>query len=128
MVDIAGGESVTKNIKGGKIEISIEDLLRYNPEFIFLPTYFIGTKDELLKQKELQEIKAIKEKKVYTFPSFILSYDLPSVESILGIVWLSEKINGDILKLNIRNEIKEFYKTIFDYNIKNEEIDEILKD
>lgn len=128
MVDIAGGESVTKNIKGGKIEISIEDLLKYNPEFIFLPTYFIGTKDELLKQKELQEIKAIKEKKVYTFPSFILSYDLPSVESILGIIWLSEKINGDILKLNIRNEIKEFYKIFFNYNIKSEEIDEILKD
>lgn len=128
MVDIAGGESVTKKISGGKIEISIEDLLRYNPEYIFIPPYFIGTKEDVLNKKELQEIKAIKDKKVYVFPSFILSYDLPSVESILGIIWLSEKINVDILKINLKNEIKEFYKNIFDYNIKNEEIEEILKD
>ncbi|MBC7195332.1 MAG: ABC transporter substrate-binding protein, partial [Caldisericia bacterium] len=128
MVDIAGGESVTKNIKGGKIEISLEDLLKFNPEFIFIPPYFIGTKDDVLNKKELQGIKAVKEKKVYMFPSFILSYDLPSVESILGIIWLSEKINGDILNINIKNEIKEFYRIVFDYNIKNEEIEEILKD
>lgn len=128
MVDISGGESVTKNIKGGKIEISLEDLLKFNPEFIFMPPYFIGTKDDVLNQKELQGLRAVKEKKVYIFPSFILSYDLPSVESILGIIWLSEKINGDILKINIKNEIKEFYKIFFDYDIKNEEIDEILKD
>ncbi len=128
MVDIAGGESITKNIKGGKIEISIEDLLKYNPEYIFIPSYFIGTKEDILNKKELQEIKAIKNKKIYMFPSFILSYDLPSVESILGIIWLSEKINGDILKINLQNEVKEFYKNIFDYNISNREIDEILKE
>lgn len=63
MVDIAGGESVTKNIKGGKIEISLEDLLKFNPEFIFYPSYFLGTKEDILNKKELQEIKAVKEKK-----------------------------------------------------------------
>lgn len=127
MVDIAGGESVTKNIKGGKIEISLEDLLKFNPEFIFYPSYFLGTKDDILNKKELQGIKAIKEKRVYQFPSFILSYDLPSVESILGIIWLAEKINGDILKINIEKEIRDFYKNIFNYNISQREIMEILK-
>lgn len=127
MVDIAGGESVTKNIKGGKIEISLEDLLKFNPEFIFYPSYFLGTKDDILNKKELQEIKAIKEKRVYRFPSFILSYDLPSVESILGIIWLAEKINGEILKINIEKEIRDFYKNVFDYNISQKEIEEILK-
>ncbi|MCX8094663.1 MAG: stalk domain-containing protein [Caldisericia bacterium] len=128
MVDIAGGESVTKNIKGGKIEISLEDLLRFNPEYIFIPPYFLGTKEEILNKKELQEIKAIKEKRVYKFPSFILSYDLPSVESILGIIWIAEKINGEILKLDIEKEIRDFYKNIFDYNLNQKEIEEILKD
>lgn len=128
MVMIAGGESVTKNIKGGKIEISLEDLIKYNPEFIFYPSYFLGTKQDILNKKELQEIKAVKEKKVYKFPSFILSYDLPSVESILGIVWLAEKINGDILKIDIEKEIKWFYKNIFNYNLSEQEIKEILKE
>lgn len=128
MVEIAGGESVTKNIKGGKIEISLEDLLKFNPEYIFFPPYFLGTKNDILNKKEIQEVKAVKEKRVYKFPSFILSYDLPSVESILGIVWLAEKINGDILKIDIEKEIKWFYKNIFDYNLNEEELKEILKE
>lgn len=128
MVDIAGGVSVTKDIKGGKIEISLEDLIRFNPEYIFFPSYFIGTKEDILNKKELQDIKAVKEKKVFAFPSFLLSYDLPSVESILGIVWLSQKINGDILKIDLRKEIKYFYKMVFNYNLSNEEIEDILKE
>lgn len=128
MVDIASGVSVTKNIKGGKIEISLEDLLRFNPEYIILPTYFMGSKEDLINNKDLQEIKAIKEGKVYTFPSFILSYDLPSVESILGIFWISQKIHGDILKINLKDEVKYFYNNIFNYNISDAEILEILKE
>lgn len=128
MVDIAGGESVTKNIKGGKIEISLEDLLRFNPEYIILPTYFMGSKEDLINNKDLQEIKAIKEGKVYIFPSFILSYDLPSVESILGIFWISQKIHGDILKINLKDEVKYFYNNIFNYNISDAEILEILNE
>ncbi|HON83794.1 MAG TPA: ABC transporter substrate-binding protein, partial [Caldisericia bacterium] len=128
MVNIAGGESVTKNIKGGKIEISLEDLLKFDPEYIFIPSYFIGTKEDILNRKELQDVKAIKEKKVYTIPSFFISYDLPSVESILGIFWLSEKINGDILKIDFKKEVKDFYKNIFGYNLSDKEIEEILKD
>lgn len=128
MVDIASGISVTKNIKGGKIEISLEDLLRFNPEYIILPTYFMGTKEDLINNKDLQEIKAIKEGNVYIFPSFILSYDLPSVESILGIFWISQKIHGDILKINLKEEVKNFYKNIFNYNISDAEILSILKE
>jgi len=128
MVDIAHGESVTKNIKGGKIEISLEDLLKFDPEYIFIPSYFIGTKEDILNRKELQDVRAVKEKKVYTIPSFLISYDLPSVESILGIFWLSEKINGDILKIDFENEVRDFYKNIFGYNLSDKEIEEILKD
>jgi len=128
MVDIAHGESVTKNIKGGKIEISLEDLLKFDPEYIFIPSYFIGTKEDILNRKELQDVRAVKEKKVYTIPSFLISYDLPSVESILGIFWLSEKINGDILKIDFENEVRDFYKNIFGYNLSDKEIEEILRD
>lgn len=128
MVDIASGESVTKNIKGGKIEISLEDLFRYNPEYILIPPYFLGTKDDLINNKDLKELRAIKERKVYMFPSFLISYDLPSVESILGIFWISQKIHGDILKINLKDEVKFFYNNIFNYNISDAEILEILKE
>lgn len=128
MIDLAGGVSVTKDIKGGKIDLSLEDLLKLNPEYIFIPPYFIGTKEDVFKINEIKDIKAIKEKKVFMVPQFILSYDLPSVESILGIIWMAQKINNDKLNIDIVKEIKDFYKKIFNYEISDSDIMEILNE
>jgi len=61
-------------------------------------------------------------------PQFIASYDLPEPEVILGIMWLSNVVYGDIIGFDLTEEAKEFYKRVFNYSLLDTDLKFILGD
>ena len=124
--EIAGTVSVSKDLIGGKVNVSPEQLLAWNPDYIILTSYTLSSKNEILSDPRLKDLKAVISGNIYRMPSFILAYDLPSPESILGIIWLSNKIYPDFVDFSFEKETVDFYKTIYGFDISLSEIKAIL--
>jgi iron complex transport system substrate-binding protein len=114
---LAGTISVSSGLKGGKVNVSPEQIIAWNPDYIILTPYCSETIQDVLNNPQLKDVKAVKDKNVYRMPSYILSFDLPAPESILGVMWLSNTIYPRIVNFNINQEAKEFYRVIYNFDI-----------
>lgn len=126
LAELAGAISVSKELKGGKVNVSAEQILLWNPDYIVLASYCADSVDDVLNNPKLKDLKAVKNKNVFRIPSYILSYDLPTPESILGIMWLSDKLYPQIVNFDIEKEARDFYQKVYDFNIPEEDLKAVI--
>ncbi|PIV56143.1 MAG: hypothetical protein COS15_02125 [Caldiserica bacterium CG02_land_8_20_14_3_00_36_38] len=126
LADLAGALSISKDLKGGKVNVSVEQILLWNPDYIVLASYCADSVDDVLNNPKLKDLKAVKNKNVFRMPSYILSYDLPTPESILGIMWLSDKLYPQIVNFDIEKEARDFYKNVYNFNIPPEDLKAVI--
>lgn len=126
MVENAGGVSVSGNTSGGKIDISLEKLLAWDPDVIILTPYTPDSANDVLSNPSLATLKAVKEKKVYKLPKYIVSWDTPVPESFLGTMWIANKIYPQELSFDMEKEIREFYLKVYNFKIPEEDLNKLL--
>lgn len=133
IIDIVGGENVAEvAIKGdkGKSEVSIEQLLKWNPDIIISwDDERGGYYSEIFKDPAWQDIKAVKDNEVYEIPNRPFNWfdRPPSSNRILGIKWIGNLLYPDVFDYNIKEEVKEFYDKFYHYQLNDEELDALLK-
>ena len=129
LMENAGGINVARNIKKhGWINVSMEDVLKWNPDVIVIVPYSKSKVKDILSDPKWQSISAVKNHRVYRIPKYIAPWDFPGPESILGTMWLSIKLYPDMIKFNMSERVKEFYKRFFNYNMPNKDIEKILSE
>lgn len=132
-INVAGGVNVAKDIKGNMKEISVEQILKWNPDIIIVGTNTDSgdeknSVNDILNNPALQQVSAVKNKKVYQNPSGAFNWDRYGCEEALQIQWAAKIINPDKFKnLDITSETKNFYKTFLNYKLSNDDVDRILK-
>ncbi len=126
LVNLAGAVSVSKDVVGGKVPVSPEQILAWQPDFIVLAPYCRDSVQDVFNNTNFKDLKAIKNKNVIMMPSFILSYDLPTPESILGIMWFSNKLYPQFVNFNISEEARVFYQKIYNYKLTDSDLKSIL--
>jgi iron complex transport system substrate-binding protein len=126
LIDLAGAVSVSKDLKGGKVNVSAEQILLWNPDYIVLTSYCSDTINDVLDNPKLKDLKAVKNRDVLRMPSYILAYDLPAQESILGIMWLSNKVYPRVVDFDIAKEARDFYMKVYDFNVPQEDLRNII--
>lgn len=93
LIRIAGGTNVFGDLEGWKI-VSIEDLLARNPDIIIVNSGTgMGGKTNILydwTMKELKDVKAVKEGRVYVIDSDIISR--PSYRLVYALEEIAEII------------------------------------
>jgi len=99
MIENSGGISVSGEVSGGKIDISLEQLLAWNPDVIILTQYTPDSVEEVISNTALAAVKAVKDKRVFKLPSYIVSWDTPVPESFLGTMWIANKLYPQELSL-----------------------------
>ncbi|MBM7833816.1 ABC transporter substrate-binding protein [Clostridium sardiniense] len=124
MIDTAGGRNVTGNIDEGYwTNISVEQLIEYNPDVIYIVGYAKYTVDDVLKDNRLKGVNAIKNKKVYVFPSTLEPWDYPTPSSILGMLWIVNNLHPDKYSTeDFKKDAKEFYNKFYDLKVTDKEI------
>lgn len=124
MFEVCGGENVTKELTDGYwTTISVEELVKKNPDVIYMVGYASYSKDDILKDERLKGINAIKNNKVYVFPSTLEAWDYPTPSSMLGILWLENNLHPDLYsKEDYIKDAKEFYKEFYDIEVSEEEL------
>lgn len=134
IIEIAGGINVAGDnwrSESRRVQVSLEQVILENPEAIIISTDGDNNHqvyEEIKNSSSWGDIKAVKEGKVYEVPG--IPYDWinrpPSVNRIIGIKWLANILYPDKYEINIKQEIKDFFKIYYSYEITDEEIEEIL--
>lgn len=114
--------------KGSGNEIDMEQLLLWDPEVIVFAHDSIY--DTVKDSPEWQKISAVKEGKYAKVPFGPLGWlsSPPSVQRYLGFVWLSELLYPEESELDFKQEVKDYYKLFYGYDLSDEELNELTKD
>lgn len=125
-VQLAGGDYAAKNVTGSVAEaISMEQIIKWNPDIIILGR--INNTDVVMKDPKWQDIKAVKEGKVYLCPAGVAYWDGGS-EGVLFMQFLAKTIHPELFQdLDMTEVIKDYYSRFFRYDLTDDEANRILK-
>ncbi|WP_297425377.1 ABC transporter substrate-binding protein [Clostridium sp.] len=132
LIDMVGGVNAASSVEGDNdAVISIENVIKWQPDIILLSEANNNEKNSFNKvnnSEQWEGIKAIKNNKIYVSPQLIFSWfdRPPSINELIGIEWLAETLYPDYYNLNIKDEIKDFYKVFYNIDLTDEQINKIL--
>ncbi|MBI9092271.1 MAG: ABC transporter substrate-binding protein [Desulfobacterium sp.] len=99
MLTHAAADNVAAALPGSWATVSPEQISLWNPDAIFMgSTLDLYGVDKILKSPHFATVKAIKHKRVYSFPSNIGWWDFPAPNCVLGIVWSAKTLYPDQFK------------------------------
>lgn len=125
-IEMAGGINVAASEIDGFKEISPEQIILWNPDIIIAETK--DKNSEIYENEVFSSLDAVKSQKVYTSPVGIFSWTRLGTESVLQTQWIAKIMYPDIYsEIDIRKEIKQFYKKFFEYKLTDKEVDLILE-
>lgn len=132
-LELVGGLNVAGDVeaggKGGQSPVSFEQVLAWDPDVIICWNKSSGgAYEEITTDSRWAELKAVQNKQVYEIPSAPYNwFDRPSsVNRIIGFKWLGNLLYPDIYTYDIIEEVREFYKLFYHYDLTVEEAEELL--
>lgn len=130
MIGVINVAEVENLDDAGRLGVSVEQLLLWNPETIIAwDTDRGGSYDKILQDQAWKSIEAVKKGEVYTIPNWPFNwFDRPdSVNRILGLKWLSNLMYPEVFDYDIKEEVKEFYELFYHYDLSDDELNELLE-
>lgn len=117
LITLAGGSNVAEDLPDTYwAEVSYEQLLSWDPEYIVLAADAAYSVEDVLNDPALQECRAVKNGQVIHIPNDIESWDSPVPGGILGAVWLASALHPEEVTEENRNKaIKDFYETFYGF-------------
>ena len=124
LIKLAGGQNVSEELTDGYwANVSAEQILAWDPEFIFNVNYASYDISELTGDAQLGTVAAIKENRTYTFPSVLEAWDYPTPSSVLGILWLTQTLHPELYSVEeYIKDAQDFYQTFYDIEITQEDM------
>ena len=124
LIQMAGGINVSEELTDGYWQtISAEQLLNWNPQWIFAVNYAEYTLDDLKSDGALSGVQAVADGNVWTFPSEIEAWDYPTPSSVLGVLWLTCMLHPEVYSQEeFMEEAQDFYQTFFQIDVTEEQL------
>lgn len=122
IIEAAGGISVSADLIGFWNDVNLEQIAIWDPDVIIVPPYGGASVEAITESSEWQILSAVQEGRVYRMPRLVAPWDTPGPDSVMGIVWLAEKLNPDIVSFSCGTEAVYFYNTFLNYAITGEEV------
>lgn len=117
LIRLAGGENVAAEITDTYwVEVSYEQLLTWDPEYIILASDAGYSVEEVLADPSLADCAAVKNANVFQMPGDAEAWDSPVPGGILGAVWLASVLHPQECPTSERDAvIEEFYETFYGF-------------
>lgn len=136
LLDITGGINVAdiqKTSGFGRVSVSIEQLIVWNPEIIIVGidqgiAHGDQNFDIITTSTIWKNVLAVKKNQVYKIPSVPFGWfdRPPSVNRIIGLLWLVNLLYPGESGIDIRSETKKFYSEFYHRTLNESELDNIL--
>jgi iron complex transport system substrate-binding protein len=129
-ISAAGGINVAAEmpVKG---EVSAEKLTLWDPDAIVVSTNSktAAKLQDTLTSARYASLRAVREAQVYAAPVGTFWWDRPSPESILGILWLAQKLYPQqFADFDLEAESRSFYQTFYGYTIDHAQFLRFIKE
>ena len=117
MIRLAGGVNAAAEIADAYwVEISYEQLLAWDPEYIILASDASYTAEDVLSNPNLAGCKAVTNGHVYQLPSKAEAWDSPVPSAILGSLWLANVMHPEQFSQEACDAlIDEYYETFYNF-------------
>lgn len=119
MIERAGAIDVSEIKQGGSANISLEQLILWNPDYIILSATSLYSQESVINNEQYSLIRAVQEKKLCEMPDKkIVGWDFPCPDSVLGILWISKTCYPELFSdIDLMQEEKTFYQTVYHVDI-----------
>lgn len=78
-------------------------------------------------KNQWQSLNAVKNKRVYLEAKGVYLWSVRSAEGALQPLWLAKNLHPELFKdLDLKSKTKEYYKTFYNYDLSDSEVNEIL--
>ncbi|MEQ8176092.1 MAG: ABC transporter substrate-binding protein [Syntrophomonadaceae bacterium] len=115
----------------GMATVSMEQVLSWNPEIVLVSSSTGGDKNYqiILTEPSWSQITAVKNGKVYLTPLLPFGWfdRPPNVTRIIGVQWLASVLYPEYVKIDLNQEVKEFFALYYNQNLTDEQVKELLK-
>lgn len=134
VIELAGGELASKTLEGSSnIEVTAEQLLEWNPDYIFLDhagSSGNATAEDAIREAlatgDFNSVTAVAENQVVATPTGVFFWD-SGIQKILYLVYIAKTIHPDLFEdVDMEELLIEFYQRFFDYKLTDEEAERIL--
>lgn len=97
-------------------EVSYEQILAWNPDYIVLAADADYTVDSVLQDAALADCKAVQDGHVYQLPGDIEAVDSPVPASFLGSIYLASVLHPDcVTDADYQTAVTDFYSTFYGF-------------
>ena len=122
-----GARNMAANVPGFA-SVDIEQLILWDPELILLNNFEPGiTPEEIYSDPRLQDISAVRHRRVYVYPYGGFRWDPPSQETPLALDWLFALAHPDKAEPEFRQRIRKAYRLLYDYEVSEQDLNDLLK-
>lgn len=115
----------------GMAAVSMEQVLSWNPELVLVSSSTGGEQNyqTILTDPSWSQINAVKNGKVYMTPLLPFGWfdRPPNVTRIMGVQWLASVLYPDYVKIDLNQEVKDFFALYYNLNLTDEQVKELLK-
>ena len=116
LVETAGAVNIAKDApgKGDFVEVTLEEIIAWDPEIVLIPVYAQYSAEDLLSDPTWSSIQAIKAGKVLVFPSALEPWDYPTPSASLALVWLVSNLHPDLYSAEqVLADAQEYYELVY---------------
>lgn len=126
-IKLAGGKNAISK-KGNQISVTPEELSKANPDIIIVgSTSTAHARKALRANRQLNQLKAVRENKVYGNPQGTFPWDRYSAEEALQVLWAAKTLHPQEMKnVNMVSEVQKFYQKYYHYNLTAKQAKQIL--
>lgn len=140
VINLVGGINVCnlEAVESGRLTIDMEQLFDWDPDVV-IASYSVGHSGTNIGNADVFDIisnanpvwsllRATQKGEVYATPCLPYNWlDLPpSVNQIIGVVWLAELLYPDYYDFDIVQETKDFYRLFYRMELTDGQIDKLL--
>ncbi|MFE0017836.1 ABC transporter substrate-binding protein [Mesorhizobium sp. NPDC059054] len=88
----SGGINVAAGVRGAT-KVSMEDVLAWNPQVIFVQDRYAPVADEIRKGAAWQHVDAVENERIHITPEYVKPWGYPLPEALaLGELWMAKKL------------------------------------
>lgn len=129
-LNATGANDVAEDEVTGRKDINMEQIYEWNPDIIYLTNFTPIQPEDLYNNtipgQDWSSVDAVKNKQVYKIPLGIYRWFPPSGDAPLMLKWLANKNQPELFNYDMNAEIKSYYKDFYDFNVTDEEVEQIL--
>lgn len=130
--DAVGAINVATELQqDNAVTVNMEQVYAWNPDLIFITNFTTATADDLagntIGNYDWSGITAVESGRVYKMPLGLYRSYTPGADTPMTLLWMAKTTYPDMFEdIDITAEVKEYYKTTFDVDLTDEQVESIF--